>query len=171
AAVGLLEVRLALDAALGGGVGAQALEADVLAAVAAGPIAAVLHARARGLQRAQLGEVARGVGLVEVLDQALHRLVAGVGDRADHVVQAIFAQPVQVAAHFAGERRAAVFDEGLQLPGLLGCERHGNAAARTMPVQPPKRARGLNFDARRRPSNSSFSGSVRGLGTSMLSTA
>src|SRR5262245_42425108 len=111
-AVGFLELRLAADAALGAGVGAQALEADVLAAVAADAVAAFVEARARGIERAQLREVARGLRLVEVLDQALHRLVARIRDGADHIVASIGAHPVEVLPQLAEQCRTALLDDG-----------------------------------------------------------
>src|SRR5512145_1772916 len=123
-AMGLFEERLAADAALGAGTGAQALEADVLAAVAADAVAAVVHAPARGIERAQLGEVARSLGLIEVLDQALDRLVAGVGHGADDVVKTVLAHPVEVLPDLAREGRAAALDDGFELLDLLCCECH-----------------------------------------------
>jgi hypothetical protein len=120
----LLVQRLAADAARGAGLGAQALDADIAAAVDAHAVAAVGEAGARGFEAAQLAQVARQVGLVEVGDERRDRFVARVGRRAGDLAEGFAARLGGVAAQLGDQGLPALADQVLQFVGLLRGECH-----------------------------------------------
>src|SRR5690606_10327169 len=102
----------------------QALVADVLPAVRAHAVGAALDALVRRIELRELEQVARGVGLVQVRDQARHRLVAGVGSGTRHVAQALGPYAIEIFTDFGAQLRAPSLDDVLQLARLLCCKRH-----------------------------------------------
>src|SRR2546423_4714600 len=110
AAEGLLVPLLAMDAANGRRRRLEALEADVVAAVDAHAVGALRKAIARRLERAELVQVARHVGLLEIGDQRRHRLVARIG-RGPGVLRVwLLARARRVFAQLRNERPPARLD-------------------------------------------------------------
>ena len=118
---------LAGDAALGARLRAQALERDVLAAVHAYTVAAIGHALERGLQRAQLAEVARHLGFADIGEQVRHRLVGDVRCRSSDVRVGLGADPLDVAAQLLEQLVAARVHRVRQFDDLSAVERHGGS--------------------------------------------
>ena len=118
--VSFLVALLALDAARGGRLGEQPLEADRGAAVGADAVGAVVDAPACGLDRAQLSVIARQVGLVQVDEEVGDPLVADVG-------RALFAQPRGVAFELVEEGLATLLERATQLIALPGFHAHSVA--------------------------------------------
>jgi hypothetical protein len=101
---------LAIDAAQRRGLDLEPLEADVPPAFGARPVTAVGHALEGGLERAQLGEVARQFGVVDVGQQVGHRRVAFVGDAARQIGVAFTARLLGVGVQFLLQRGTALLD-------------------------------------------------------------
>src|SRR5512139_1908500 len=115
---------LADDAALGGRVGLQAGEVDVVAAVDADAEFAVLDAPESGFDVAYPLNLAVHHGHVEIRQGVRHRLVAGIAGLAVEQVDAVlFTGVFQLVAHLAQQRlviRLEFLDELVKL-GLGKC--------------------------------------------------
>src|SRR5581483_6114200 len=127
AGVRFLEDLLAVQAARRARIGLQAGILDLAAAFAAGAVLARSDALARGLQFAKLGQVARDVELVEVLDQHRDRFVARVRRASGDLAEGLVARPGDVLPDLGDEGAAALVDQVLQLFALLGSECHGGS--------------------------------------------
>src|SRR5262249_54171162 len=127
------EARLAVDAADRRRIRAQAEVVDVAGAVDAHAVAALVEAPPRLVELAQLARVARRLGLVELGDDARHRLVARVGGRAGELLERGGARLAEVLAQILDQHGAPLLDHGAQLERLLAGECHAHPDAISVP--------------------------------------